>query len=257
LSAVNSINWARIVVQIVYYFHAAVALGAPDRQAAFAVPTGNFGNVYAGYAAAQMGLPVRQLIVASNSNDILTRFFETGTMKAAGVRPTLSPSMDIEVSSNFERLLFDLCDRDGQKVADLMAAFREFGGFEASGRALALFAGYRVDDEETIAEMARVYRETGALLDPHSAVGVAAARAKAGDREAPVVALATAHPAKFPDAVETATGIRPVLPTRLADLFNREEHVARLANDLVGVQTFIRERARIARPAAGGRKGAA
>ncbi len=248
LSAVNSINWARIMGQIVYYFAAAVALGAPDRALAFAVPTGNFGNIYAGYAARQMGLPIGRLIVGSNRNDTLTRFLESGVMAMAPVEPSLSPSMDIQVSSNFERLLFGLLGRDGAKVAKTLTGFRASGRFTLDAAALAevtaLFSGGRLDDQETLAEIDRLYRETGELIDPHSAIGIAAARAQwdtaSGDPDLPVVALATAHPAKFPDAVEQACGVRPVLPPRLANLLERAEHYDVLPNDLAAVQAAIR-----------------
>ena len=247
LSAVNSINWARILGQIVYYFAAAVALGAPDREVAFAVPTGNFGNVYAGYAARQMGLPIARLVVGSNRNDILARFLATGAMEVGGVEPSLSPSMDIQVSSNFERLLFDVLGRDGRAVAATMTGFRETGRFAVTGEQLsgitALFAGARLDDEETLTEVARLNRETGELIDPHSAVGIAAARTARGDPAVPMVALATAHPAKFPDAVERATGQRPALPPRLSDLYDREERMTRLPNDLTAVEAEVRRAA--------------
>ncbi len=248
LAAVNSINWARIMAQIAYYFHAAVTLGAPARALAFSVPSGNFGNVFAGYAARQMGLPVERLIVGSNRNDILTRFFESGAMTMAAVEPTLSPSMDIQVSSNFERLLFDLLERDGEAVASTLTAFREDGHFQVGEarwrKACKLFDGFRLDDAQTLAEIKRVHAASGELLDPHTAIGVAAAHAAVAELEAPVVALATAHPAKFPDAVERATGLRPALPARLADLYEREERAARLPNDLAAVQNMIRERRR-------------
>ncbi len=246
LSAVNSINWARIMSQIVYYFAAGLALGAPDREIAFAVPTGNFGNVFAGYAASRMGLPVSQLIVGSNTNDILTRFFDSGTMEIAGVHPTLSPSMDIQVSSNFERLLYDLYDGDGGRVAAAMTGFRETGSFTLEApcwsAACRLFQAHRMSDEETLAEIRQRLEASGELLDPHSAIGTAAARAKG--QGAPVVALATAHPAKFPDAVEQASGVRPQLPARLADLFDRPERLERLPNDLAALEDFIRRAAR-------------
>lgn len=244
LSAVNSINWARIMAQIVYYFVAGVALGAPDRAIAFSVPTGNFGNVYAAYAAGRMGLPVAQLIVGSNRNDILTRFFDSGTMKVAGVSPTISPSMDIQISSNFERLLFDLCDRDGAQVRRVLQSFRQSGEFsvtpEQHQRLRRLFDAHRFDDADTSAEIARRLKESGELLDPHSAIGSAAARAAVRPEIAAVIALATAHPAKFPDAVEAACGVRPELPARLADLYEREERCAMLPNDLVSLQDYIR-----------------
>ena len=255
LSAVNSINWARVMAQVAYYFAAAVELGAPDREVAFAVPTGNFGNVYAGYVAQQMGLPVAKLIVGSNRNDILTRYFETGEMAVAEVHPTLSPSMDIQISSNFERLLFELYDRDGAALAEAMTGFRSTGrlapGEARWHRALEVFDAARLDDEATLAEVARIHGETGELVDPHSAIGIAAAQHKIGagalpDPRVPVVAVATAHPAKFPDAVERATGTRPVLPARLADLYDREERVSAVPADLGRVQAFIRERARAA-----------
>ncbi len=255
LSAVNSINWARIMGQIVYYFAAGAALGAPDRPLAFAVPTGNFGNVYAGYAARQMGLPVEQLIVGSNRNDILTRFFESGVMAVAPVEPSLSPSMDIQVSSNFERLLFDVLGRDGAAVAGMLGTFRKSGRLELGkareSEALAVFDGARLDDEGTLAEIARLLRDTGELIDPHSAVGVFAGRQRRRDPAVPLVALATAHPAKFPDAAAEACGIRPALPARLADLYDREERYVLLPNDLAAVQGEIRgARARVDRGAA-------
>ncbi|MEX2295954.1 MAG: threonine synthase [Dongiaceae bacterium] len=249
LSAVNSINWARIMAQIVYYAYGALTLArnggrVNDGLVDFAVPTGNFGNVYAGYAAKQMGFPIGRLIVASNRNDILTRFFESGTMAAEEVAPTLSPSMDIQVSSNFERLLYDLCDGDGARVAALIAEFRKTGRFSVEpaqlARARAIFDAFRLDDQGTSAEMARLYRESGLSVDPHSAIGIAAARAHKAQSVTPVIALATAHPAKFPDAVEAATGVRPVLPHRLADLLQREERYIVLPNDLADVEAHVR-----------------
>ena len=245
LSAVNSINWARIVAQTVYYFAAAAALGAPDRALTFVVPTGNFGNVYAGYVARRMGLPVERFLVASNRNDILTRFFESGDMSMAPVVPSLSPSMDIQVSSNFERLLFELYDRRGAALAETMAEFRRTGTLAAGGnlheRARALFLGGRRDDTQTLATIREVYETSGALIDPHSAVGIGAAAATEGLGK--TVVLATAHPAKFPDAVERATGVRPGLPPRLADLFDRPERLSTLPNELAAVQRFVRTHA--------------
>ncbi|HZT18392.1 MAG TPA: threonine synthase [Dongiaceae bacterium] len=244
LAAVNSINWARIMAQIVYYVAAALALGAPRRRVAFAVPTGNFGNVYAGYAARAMGLPVERLIVGSNRNDILTRFIESGTMEIGEVHPTLSPSMDIQVSSNAERLLFDLCGREGRRLAAAMEALQRTGRLaldaEQHGRLRSLFSGHRLSDSETLAAMASLHGETGELIDPHSAIGLAAARAVALDRDIAVVALATAHPAKFPEAVERATGRRPALPPALADLHARPERFTILPKDLATVQAHIR-----------------
>ncbi|NQW01637.1 MAG: threonine synthase [Rhodospirillales bacterium] len=243
LSAVNSINWARIVAQIVYYFWAALKVGSPDKAVSFAVPTGNFGNVFAGYAARKMGLPIERLVIGSNSNDILTRFFETGTMEMNGVHPTISPSMDIQVSSNFERLLFDLFDRDGAAVKRCIDGFRETGKFSVSPQqfdaARQLFEGYRFDDAETKAMIALIYKETGELLDPHSAVGVAAARRAKPHIRTPLVALATAHPAKFPDAVAAASGQHPALPAHLTDLFDRKEKSDVIDNDLDKVRSHI------------------
>jgi threonine synthase len=253
LAAVNSINWGRIMAQIVYYVAAALALGAPQRRVAFAVPTGNFGNVYAGYAARAMGLPIEKLIVGSNSNDILARFIAGGTMEMGEVHPTLSPSMDIQVSSNAERLLFDLFGRDGAKLRQEMKQFRESGRLALDGeqhrRLTALFAGHRLDDKETLATMAALYRETGELIDPHSAIGLAAARAVRLDPDVAVVALGTAHPAKFPDAVEKATGQRPALPPALADLYRRRERFTVLANDLAAVEAHIRDQVAAGRAA--------
>ncbi len=252
LSAVNSINWARIMAQIVYYVAAAVALGAPDREIAFSVPTGNFGNVYAAYAARAMGLPIARLVIGSNANDILDRFFRTGEMSMRPVVPTLSPAMDIQVSSNFERLLFDLEGRDGAAVAARMRAFRAERRFAVSPgqwrQACALFGSHRLDDDGIRAVIAETWRRTGEVIDPHSAVGLAAARAAAGDPAAldpavPIVTLACAHPAKFPEAVAAATGVQPELPPRLADLMARPERVTRLPNDLGTVQAFVRDHA--------------
>ena len=255
LSAVNSINFARIAGQIVYYVAASATLGGPDRPLTFAVPTGNFGNVFAAYAARAMGVPIARLIVGSNANDILDRFFRTGAMRARPVTPTLSPSMDIQISSNFERLLFDLADRDGAVVAGAMDAFRAEGAFAVTEtqkrRAGALFASHSVDDEATLAEIARVHGDTGRLIDPHTAVGTAAARACADPSDGtPVVALACAHPAKFPDAVERAAGVFPDLPAHLADLHARPEHATPLPADLPRLRDYILDHASITRKAA-------
>lgn len=251
LSAVNSINWARIMAQIAYYFAAGVAMGAPSRNVAFSVPTGNFGNVYAAFAARRMGLPISQLIVGSNSNDILTRFFETGEMRVDGVVPTLSPSMDIQVSSNFERYLFDLFAEDGARVRDFMGRFRQSGRYEVADLMLTnirkLFDGHRLTDQATLDVIRQLYEETGELLDPHSAIGVAAGRACRRDPSIPVIALATAHAAKFPDAVEKATGVRPGLPPRLSDLFEREERYDVLPNDISVVKDYVRKVSRVTR----------
>jgi len=250
LSAVNSINWARIMAQIVYYFHAGLALGAPDRPVAFAVPTGNFGNMFAGYAAKRMGLPVEQFIVGSNENDILTRFFETGDMSMRGVVPTLSPSMDIQVSSNFERLMFEFMDRDGDAVAAAMTKFRATGKLDIGANRWTLareeFDAFRLNDEETLAAIGAMHRATGQVIDPHSVIGVMAGMARRHSATTPMVALATAHPAKFPDAVERATGTRPGLPASMADLFEREERMTVLPNALDAVEAFIAARSRVA-----------
>ncbi len=246
LAAFNSINWARIMAQIAYYFSAAAALGAPRRAVTFAVPTGNFGNVYAAYCARKMGLSVKRLVVGSNTNDILTRFFDTGTMEMVPVTPTLSPSMDIQVSGNFERLLFDYYGRDGARLAGAMTRFRRQGrvafGAGRWRRMRRLFAGHRLDDGATKAAIRRLYEATGHLVDPHTAIGVVAGEARHGDSDSALVSVATAHPAKFPAAVEEATGVRPALPARMADLFEREERCEVLPNDLEAVQAFVSAR---------------
>jgi threonine synthase len=249
LTGVNSINWARILAQIVYYFVGAVALGAPERPVSFAVPTGNFGDVLAGYYARRMGLPVERLIVATNENDILARALASGLYAPKGVRATQSPSMDIQVSSNFERLLFEASGRDPETVVARMGDLEREGSFLIPAPALqrirADFDAFRVDEAACSEEMGRVYRESGMILDPHSAVGVHAARkALAASPATPVVALATAHPAKFPDAVARATGVRPRLPERLGDLMERKERIIVLPNDRRAVADFVRQKAR-------------
>ena len=249
LSAMNSINFARIAAQIVYYVAAGLALGAPGRAVSFAVPTGNFGNIYAAHLARAMGLPIEQLVLATNANDILARYLASGDMSIAVVSPSLSPSMDIQVASNFERLLFELKGRNGAAVKEAIAAFRRDGALppddQAWQAAAKSFAGHRVDDKGTLAEIGNTYKATGMLIDPHTAVAVAAARARACDSAAPMVALATAHPAKFADAVERATGNRPPLPPALAELMEKREQMTVLPNDVAGVARFIRERARL------------
>ena len=243
LTAVNSINFARVMAQIVYYFWAALRLGAPERPVAFTVPTGNFGNVYAGYAARRMGLPIEHFVVATNANDILARFFASGAMTTAGVVPTLSPSMDIQISSNFERLLFELYDRNGAVLAEAMAAFLRTGSLAVGDNRLAavraLFDAGRLDDEGTVAAIADCHRRYGETLDPHTAVGYAVAQQHRRDAAVPMIVLATAHPAKFPDAVARGTGTRPRLPARLADLMERTERVDRLPNDLAALESLI------------------
>ena len=246
LTAINSINWARIMAQIVYYVSSAVELGAPEKEVTFVVPTGNYGNVFAAYSARQMGLPIN-LVVATNENDILTRFFEGGEMKAAGVSATSSPSMDIEVSSNFERYLFDLYERDAETIAKIMADFKQTGLFSVSEdklkQARSDFSAGRTSEDETLDTIKQVHDETGYLLDPHTAVGMKVALEAAKNIEGPVVTLATAHPAKFPDAVQKAVGERPDLPDHLSDLFDKEEHFDVLPNDLSAVQNYVREHA--------------
>lgn len=244
LSAINSINWARIMAQIVYYVAASVALGAPDRPVSFAVPTGNFGNVYSAWAARRIGMPIHNLTIGSNRNDILTRFFETGEMKTDKVMPSLSPSMDIQVSSNFERYLFDLMNRDPGSVQKLMQSFRDKKSFALPPDKMTIarkdFSAGRCVDSDTLATMRECYEQTGMLIDPHTAVGLHAAMENTLDPSVPLVTLACAHPAKFPDAVEKATGIRPPLPPHLADLMERAENYVVLPNDLVRVSTYIR-----------------
>jgi threonine synthase len=244
LSAVNSINWARIAAQIPYYVAAALALGAPEREVAFSVPTGNFGNVLAAWAARRMGLPVARLIVGSNRNDILARFLESNDMSMMPVQPSLSPSMDIQVSSNFERLLFELLDRDPDATRETMLGFRRSGRMAVSEpiwhRARGLLHGFRLDDPGTEAEIRRLQAATGYLADPHTAIGIAAARALRCAGGVPIVAMATAHPAKFPDAMERATGHRPALPPRMANLFGREERFSVVPNDVAVVEAAVR-----------------
>lgn len=245
LSAVNSINWARVMAQIVYYFHAALHLGAPDKAVSFTVPTGNFGNVFAGYAAMKMGLPIKRFIVAANANDILARFFETGEMRTDAVVPTLSPSMDIQISSNFERLLFDMLGRDGGRVESMLNSFRTDGSFRVDAKMLAAvrekFDSARFNDVETTETMRSLYGELGMLIDPHTAVGLAAAKATPERDGTPMVVLATAHPAKFPDAVEAATGIRPPLPSRMADLHQRPERATTIDNQLDAIEKHVEQ----------------
>jgi threonine synthase len=238
MSAMNSINWARVMAQIVYYLTGAAAVAPGDAPVSFSVPTGNFGNVLAGWYARQMGVPIQRLLVGSNANDILTRWIETGSLVTDEVVPTLSPAMDIQVSSNHERLLFELLGRDGAATAELMTRFRAVGSVEAPRDAT--FAGARLDDDETLQVIAEVWKEDGYLIDPHTAVGIGAARRLRRPEDGTVICLSTAHPAKFPDAVEQATGVRPELPERLADLSDREEHSDLLGNDLDAVKAHIR-----------------
>ncbi|HVF94616.1 MAG TPA: threonine synthase [Sphingomonas sp.] len=245
LSAVNSINWARLMAQIVYYFYAAVRLGAPDRAVAFAVPTGNFGDVFAGYVAARMGLPVARLIVATNVNDILHRALTAGDYSKGAVQQTPTPSMDIQVSSNFERLLFDLGDRDGTLLAAQMAGFEATGSMRLTNAqstgAATLLSSERVDLDGMSMAMRWASENSGQIIDPHTAIGLAAARRASPG--VPVVTLATAHPAKFRDAVERATGVRPALPARIGDLFEREERLVSLPATKAAISAYLDEHA--------------
>lgn len=248
LAGVNSINWARIMAQIVYYFTAAISLGGPDRKISFTVPTGNFGDIFAGYAAKRMGLPISRLVVATNENDILARTLKTGRYEMKGVKPTTSPSMDIQISSNFERLLFEAYDRDPEKVRGAMAGLKQSGAFEIEKKALAAisrdFRAGRVSEAQVAKTIKTTLAETGYLLDPHTAIGVFTAK-KFEKTSAPMVTLATAHPAKFPLAVESACGINPALPSWLADLMQREERFSVLDADIKTVEAFIAQHARI------------
>jgi threonine synthase len=257
LSGVNSINFARIVAQMVYYFTSAAVLGGPGRKISFTVPTGNFGDILAGHMARQMGLPVEKLVVAANSNDILARALETGRYEVRGVRATQSPSMDIQVSSNFERLLFDALGRDAAVLRGLMGSLDQSGAFDIPAAALAeirkTFAAGSASEAETSAEIARTWRESEYVLDPHTAVAVHVARkALARDPGVPMVALGTAHPAKFPDAVKAACGLSPPLPPHLADLFARKEKFDILPNDSETIAAYIKARSRAAAFAHGG-----
>ncbi|MFZ1741600.1 MAG: threonine synthase [Pontixanthobacter sp.] len=247
IGAVNSINWARLMAQVVYYFAAALQLGSPQRKIAFSVPTGNFGDVFAGYVAAQMGLPIERLIVATNVNDILHRALSEGDYSAGIVTPTAAPSMDIQVSSNFERLLFDCGGRDGTALAAQMAGFERDKAMQLTNAqrdgAAALFSSMRVDADDMNSAMRWANDAAGEIIDPHTAIGLHAARNSDVAADIPIVTLATAHPAKFRDAVERATGLRPSLPQRVGDLFAREERYDELSGDYASVANYVAERA--------------
>ncbi len=247
LSGVNSINWGRIVAQIVYYFTSAVSLGAPHRKVSFTVPTGNFGDIFAGYCAKMMGLPVEKLVIATNANDILRRTMDTGRYEMNGVAPTISPSMDIQISSNFERLLFESAGRDAAAVTRMMAGLKQSGGFELPEKSIASirrdFGAGTTDEAATRKVIAQTHAKSGYLLDPHTAVGVGVARDQKHDG-VPMIALGTAHPAKFPAAVAEASGINPALPSWLADLYDRPERVTVLDNDQRAIEDFIVARRR-------------
>lgn len=254
LSGVNSINWARVVAQAVYYFTSAVALGGPHRKIAFTVPTGNFGDVYAGYVAFRMGLPIDRLVVATNANDILVRTFATGAYEVRDVIATTSPSMDIQVSSNFERLLFDAYGRDAPAVRALMGSLAQSGRFMVSAQALkelrSLFTADRADEQECAAEIRAWMREADYCVDPHTAVALAVAEKETRDPSVPMVVLSTAHPAKFPDAVKAACGFVPALPDRLADLAKRKERITVLPADQAAVERYVTSVSRAAREGA-------
>ena len=246
LAGVNSINWARVLAQVVYYFTSAVALGAPDRAVSFTVPTGNFGDVFAGYIAKQMGLPIARLVVATNQNDILHRCLSTGAYQKAGVRPSISPSMDIEVSSNFERVLFDVYDRDGDAISRLMSELAQAGGFDLSqgamGRLAEHFDSGMLDEGACSATITATLERSTELVCPHTAVGIGVAEGAITDApDVPMITLATAHPAKFPAAVKAATGVHPPLPAHMADLFDREERMRRVPNDVEALMALVRE----------------
>lgn len=249
LSGVNSINWGRIVAQIVYYFVAAVSLGAPHRPVSFTVPTGNFGDIFAGYCAKRMGLPINQLVIATNANDILRRTIDTGRYEMQGVAPTISPSMDIQISSNFERLLFESAGRDADAVNRMMAALKQSRGFDLPEKSIATirneFAAGTAGEDATGRTIAETWKNSNYLLDPHTAVGVAVARSLPRGA-GPMITLATAHPAKFPAAVKAASGIEPPLPAWLADLYKRQERLDVLANDQRAIEDFIGSRSRAA-----------
>lgn len=247
LAAVNSINWARIMAQIVYYFHASLSLGGPQQAVSFSVPTGNFGDIYAGYLAKQMGLPIEQLIIATNQNDILHRCISDNDHSKRALRPSLSPSMDIMVSSNFERLLFDLYDKDGDKIRQLMSDF-EAGSFVVEQARLdqvrKLFSSFSLDDDGTLETISQVFKDSGYLLDPHTAIGVAAARSERWSMQTPMICLATAHPAKFPDSILQAKKFyqnlaEPELPKHLQGLFEKPERFTIIDNELNSIQSFM------------------
>ena len=243
LAGVNSINWARVLAQVVYYFTSAVAIGAPNRKVSFSVPTGNFGDIFAGYVAKKMGLPIDRLIIATNQNDILHRTVKTGNHTKSEVKPSISPSMDIQVSSNFERLIFDLYQRDGSKVTELFDALKNDGTFtlsnEANKQLINEFDSGCCSDIETIQAIKKYHGSMGEILCPHSAIGVSVSEDQMG--ESPMITLATAHPAKFPDAVQKACGVIPDLPSHMADLYDRDERMTRVPGDLNALEAIIRK----------------
>ena len=254
LSGVNSINWARIVAQVVYYFTSAVALGSPARTVDFTVPTGNFGDIFAGYVAKRMGLPIRWLRIAANVNDILPRTLKTGIYEVREVHASASPSMDIQVSSNFERLLFEAYGRDPKPVRAAMASLAQSQRFSVAAPALAamraVFTADRASEPETAAAIRTTLHEAGTLIDPHTGVAIAVAEKESRDPAVPMIVLSTAHAAKFPDAVEKACGVRPPLPDWLADLGARAERVTVMPPDQAAVERFVLDVSRAAREGA-------
>ena len=253
LSAINSINWVRLLPQIVYYFYSGLKVGAPDQEIAFSVPTGNFGNILAGWMAKKIGLPVSKLICGSNQNDILTRFFNNGIMERKNVVPSFSPSMDIQVSSNFERLLFEICDRDPLRVKEQMDTFKKTGSFEISQNEMSkvsnLFSAYMVSNDETLDIIKKAYTNYNYILDPHSAVGYGAAQKALNDKiithDMPLVSLACAHPTKFADIINKAINVRPELPTHLKFIMSSEENFEIIDPSILDIQDFIKSNARL------------
>jgi len=247
LSGVNSINWGRIMAQVVYYFTSAIALGAPERKISFTVPTGNFGDIFAGYVAKRMGLPIGDLVIATNQNDILARTLATARYEKAKTEPSISPSMDIQVSSNFERLLFDASNRDADLIQNQMDSLKQSGSFTLTdammNKIAAEFAANACNETETSAQISKTLQECDYLIDPHTAVGVHVANSHLAE-EVPMVTLATAHPAKFPDAVKAATGVYPELPARMGDMMEREERLTPIKNDIQTVEAFIEKHSR-------------
>jgi threonine synthase len=257
LAGVNSINWARIMAQIVYYFTSAVALGAPKRKISFSVPTGNFGDIFAGYAASKMGLPIERLIIATNANDILARTVDTGRYETKAVIPTSSPSMDIQISSNFERLLFELGDRDAARLRTLMSGLAQSGAFTLDAREhdrlRQTFAAHRVSEDQALAAIRRLHAETGYIAEPHTVAGIEAARrepSRAATTSVPMVTLATAHPAKFPEALRAALGSPPTEPARVAEQRTKMERMSVLPNDTRAIADFVSSRTRATRASA-------
>mgnify|MGYP001320041321 FL=1 len=252
LSAINSINWVRLLPQIVYYFYSALKIGVPDKEIVFSVPTGNFGNILAGWMAKKIGLPISKLICGSNQNDILTRFFNNGLMERKNVLPSYSPSMDIQVSSNFERLLYEINERDTDKVKQQMKEFKNYGNFEITKNQLEkinnLFSAYMISDEETLEIINKVYTDYNYILDPHSAIGYGAAQ-KALDnniisKDMSVISLACAHPAKFPEIISKSINVMPKKPSHLENIMSSKEYFNIMDPSINDVQNFIKSNMR-------------